>query len=425
MDNSITASPQRSGEHSECTPEDHLNKPQFDRPMDEQDYEIARLKKIVIQYKEEAAKNAQEFAEQRKRITALDRQVAALLSSISWRITRPIRGLKGILNAMRQKNLLTVEMTSSPEGTPASVGLPCVTDKGDQPLAQLENNPVLSFALPKAGIRTDVNPLPLQTGSSENASPVISWEDDLHLKIDDVNFRLTWDSAELTYGISTIDDFLLGKARPMVEKLAEMQQRQKITKIFEMGILKGGSVALHDRIFRPLKIAAIEYMPEPVPALTEYILKYDGHTRVKPYYGISQADRPAMENILSAEFPERDIDLIVDDASHLYEETRDAFNITFPYLAPGGTYIIEDWAWAHWTGDAWQSKNSFFYGKTALSNLLIELFMLAASRPDFITNIEIAHSTILIKKGQGVVPAKNFRIADHYLLRGKRFGAWL
>ena len=41
--------------------------------------------------------------------------------------------------------------------------------------------------------------------------------------------------------------------------------------------------------------------------------------------------------------------------------------------------------------------------------------MLAASRPDFITDIDIGYSTITITKGHGAVPA-NFNIADHYLL---------
>jgi hypothetical protein len=50
--------------------------------------------------------------------------------------------------------------------------------------------------------------------------------------------------------------------------------------------------------------------------------------------------------------------------------------------------------------------------------------MLAASRPDFITDIDIGYSTITITKGHGAVPA-NFNIADHYLLRSKHFSAWL
>jgi len=51
--------------------------------------------------------------------------------------------------------------------------------------------------------------------------------------------------------------------------------------------------------------------------------------------------------------------------------------------------------------------------------------MLAASRPDFIKDIFIDHNLIMIKRGSGALPKGNFNIADHYLLRGKHFGAWL
>ena len=55
------------------------------------------------------------------------------------------------------------------------------------------------------------------------------------------------------------------------------------------------------------------------------------------------ADRPKMKSILDEEFPDRNIDLVIDDASHVYQETRSSFNSIFPYLKPGGIYIVEDW----------------------------------------------------------------------------------
>lgn len=38
---------------------------------------------------------------------------------------------------------------------------------------------------------------------------------------------------------------------------------------------------------------------------------------------------------------QRRIEVSIDDASHLYEEVREASNITFPYLKPGGRYVVE------------------------------------------------------------------------------------
>jgi len=41
-----------------------------------------------------------------------------------------------------------------------------------------------------------------------------------------------------------------------------------------------------------------------------------------------------------------EVDLVVDDACHAYEETKASFEFLFPLLQPGGIYLIEDWSWA-------------------------------------------------------------------------------
>lgn len=257
--------------------------------------------------------------------------------------------------------------------------------------------------------------------SKKSTIPNLIWSDDNHLKINDVNFNLSMDTIELRAGFSSPDTFLLGKCKKMVEQFAAIRKKQSVKKIFDMGILQGGSVVLYDQIFYPKKIVAIDHSPYPVDALVEYVNKNNKAKVLKPYYGVNQADRSAMERILSAEFADHDIDLIIDDASHLYDETREAFNICFPYLKKSGIYIIEDWAWAHWSGDCWQKDNEYFRERKALSNFLIELFMLAASRPDLISNISIDSKVIKITKGVGYIPNRPFNIEEHYLLRGKRF----
>jgi hypothetical protein len=240
-----------------------------------------------------------------------------------------------------------------------------------------------------------------------------------------VDFRLCCDVDELTTAQPTDNSFVLGKCRPMVEEMLALARQRPVSRILDMGIYKGGSVALYDLIFSPKCLVAIDLLQEPVAALAGYIKARGRAWAVKPYYGINQADPAAFGRILTANFPARDIDLIVDNASHFYEETRAAFNISFPYLKPGGLYVIEDWAWAHWAGDFWQKDNPYFSNKRSLSNLLIELFMLAASRPDLIREIVVTWGIITVKRGTGVLPPGPFDIGEHYLLRGKRFEASL
>lgn len=261
---------------------------------------------------------------------------------------------------------------------------------------------------------------------NENPSLLLKWVDDLNLQINDVNFYLSIDTKELQDSKSTSNAFLLGKPRHVVEKFHELGKLNKLDKVFEMGILQGGSVALFDQLWKPEKIVAIDYSSRSVVSLEKYIEKWEKKDQIKPYYGVNQADRSVMENILNNEFPNKDIDFIIDYASHLYQETRKAFNICFPYLKAGGLYYIEDWAWAHWAGDYWQAGgNTFLANRTAMSNLLIELFMMSASSPGYIQSITIDYSTIIITKGYEKIPEGKFNIGDNYLLRGKAFGAWL
>jgi len=404
----------------------------LNQSVKERDVQIARLNrasverdKLVVALNQSIAKQDIQITQLNQSIAELTGKVAALLSSTSWQITKPIRGAKNIINAIRLNYPPIAALRDSDQSRSKTDHHPSAPEVRLIDAASVRNcDPILSIQ-EKSKTKEPIYKSPSKFPFVERVSPTLIWEDDLHLKISDVSFHLSCDTGELQRGNSTADNFLLGKPRHMVEKSVEIGQRQKISKIFEMGILKGGSVVLYDQIFQPLKITAIDHMPEPVGALTKYIAKHSKSSVIKPYYGINQADRLNMEKILSFEFPDRDIDLIIDDASHMYEETREAFNISFPYVTPGGFYIIEDWAWAHWAGDPWQSKNSSFSCKTALSNLLIELFMLTASRPDFIEEIFINHNSIIIKKGYAELPADNFDIADHYLLRGKKFGAWL
>lgn len=254
-----------------------------------------------------------------------------------------------------------------------------------------------------------------------SATGPLTWHDDHSLSIGDIGFRLSHDSGELRSGSSQGETFLLGKPRHMVEFAAGLAAERPAGKLFEMGILQGGSVVLYDLVFSPEKLVAIDHAPNPVQPLAEYIRRHGKARTIRPCYGIGQDDREKMEKLLSREFPERDIDLVVDDASHYYRETRDAFNIVFPYLKPGGLYIIEDWAWAHWAGEYWQGADSPFKGRPALSNLLIELFMLSASRPDLIESLFVDHNMIVVAKGAGALPHGDFDLAEHYLMRGKSF----
>lgn len=171
---------------------------------------------------------------------------------------------------------------------------------------------------------------------------------------------------------------------------------EKPVNIFEIGFFQGGMPLFiadmqNDTTHReenPLRIVGIDFYA-PSDALAEIIKKNCLSETIKLHGGILQDDVSEISSILKSEFCGKPLDLIVDDCSHQYYESKVCFESFFSQLRPGGKYVIEDWGWQHWPGEPWQSKNSPFYGKKSMSNLIVELVMALGSRPDIIARIDI------------------------------------
>jgi hypothetical protein len=88
-------------------------------------------------------------------------------------------------------------------------------------------------------------------------------------------------------------------------------------------------------------------VPETVANLESFLDAHRLRDRVRPYYGVDQADRDRLATIVAEEFEGDPIDLVIDDASHLLDPTRASFEVLFPRLRTSGLFVIEDWAWEH------------------------------------------------------------------------------
>ena len=245
------------------------------------------------------------------------------------------------------------------------------------------------------------------------------WIDDNNLKVGDINFYVSF-GQEMREEESRQGTFVLGKSRQIVEDFQNINLDHPIERIVDLGIYKGGSVVLYQKLFNPKTIIAIEWNKKPVSILDEYITINNLADTVKVYYGIDQSDSKKLSKIVQLELGSKSIDLVIDDASHRLRESRASFNILFPHVAAGGIYVIEDWAWAHWNGDQWQKNGGLFPYEAPLSNLIFEFTMLAASRPDLIESISITANYVKVKKGKGSCSSDDFNITDNYFNRGKK-----
>jgi|APSaa5957512622_1039677.scaffolds.fasta_scaffold09357_2 predicted O-methyltransferase YrrM len=253
----------------------------------------------------------------------------------------------------------------------------------------------------------------------------IKWLDENCISINGVSFYIMKTLMDLQTIESTYQRFLLGKPRWMVEKYINLLGTITAKKIFELGVLKGGSSVFFHELFNPQKLVAIEYKEKPVNALQEYIERKQCQRILKPYYGVDQADKEKMAAILKNEFPNKDIDIVIDDASHMLDETRSSFNMIFPYVRPGGLFIIEDWSWSHAPHDIWQKPNGKWSDKPALTSLIFEIIMSCPSTPDLIDEISIDKNNVFIRRGNGNIESDNFDITKSYLTRGKEFISYL
>jgi len=211
------------------------------------------------------------------------------------------------------------------------------------------------------------------------------------------------------------DVFYMSKSRGYLDsyrQIASQLFNQSVAlNILEMGILQGGSVVFFDKFFEPRKLVCIDIMRDPAPALE----RYPG-SHIRKYYGTSQADAPAVKRIIQSEFREP-IDLVIDDASHWYEETRTSFEAVFPYLRPGGIYIIEDWTWAH--GSAAQRDDHIWRDKHALTNLILQLVMVAGSDAGVISRMGLLTGLAWIERGTSELSKEHFSLSAWQSPRGR------
>jgi len=167
--------------------------------------------------------------------------------------------------------------------------------------------------------------------------------------------------------------------------------------VFEMGIWSGGSVVFWHEYFRPDKHVAIDLLPgTDSRPFTEYVGSTHVRDRLKTYWGVDQGDAATMNAILEREF-DTPLDLVIDDASHLYAPTKKAFETLFPRLRPGGLYLIEDWTWGY--KKEHQSPTHPFAGTKPLAELIHECVDVLGSTPSIITDVSVNVAFAAIERG--------------------------
>jgi SAM-dependent methyltransferase len=127
-------------------------------------------------------------------------------------------------------------------------------------------------------------------------------------------------------------------------------------KLLELGVQRGGSLYLWRDLFPDGQIAGLDLNP---------ISINDDSGRIHLYQGFQQ-DHVVLDQIGHEVAPEG-FDIVIDDASHLGEYTRDSFWHLFRHhLKPGGIYVIDDWGCAY--SNAWADGRRYAGAREAIGD---------------------------------------------------------
>lgn len=222
----------------------------------------------------------------------------------------------------------------------------------------------------------------------------ITWQGE-EATIDDIRFvvapgsprpPLSADSFQLLKGVEYFDAY---------ERLLASVPNPRTEHVFELGIWDGASAVIFSECLQPAKLVAIDLMTRgDSEYFVEYLKKRDKAGSIKTFWGVDQSDIPKLRKLAEEEL-DGSIDLVVDDASHLYRPTLRSFQALFPLVRPGGLYVIEDWTWKAVP----ELEKHFPPDEPGLIELTNRLVRFAARRPDVIARIEVLQPLVGLERG--------------------------
>ncbi|NDR58431.1 class I SAM-dependent methyltransferase [Aliiruegeria sabulilitoris] len=205
---------------------------------------------------------------------------------------------------------------------------------------------------------------------------MLKWYDEHHGKVHGVPFSFVQDNFDQAK--TTQDHIVVLKPKSFFDKYARMEPPSCV---LEVGVFEGGSLLILATMWPDARFLGMDLRNQNDDLLS-LIDRFGWADRIDIEYGVDQTDREKVLQLLDEKMPTPD--LVIDDASHLYQPSRKTFETVFPRLAAGGKYILEDWGWAHWR--SWPSF-AHYEGQTPLSNMVWELVMCSATSPSIVEDV--------------------------------------
>jgi predicted O-methyltransferase YrrM len=212
------------------------------------------------------------------------------------------------------------------------------------------------------------------------------------------------------------DDEVIHVHKPpaFIAKIDMLLQAVAPRRMAEIGVFHGGSTVYWQWQYDLELLIAFE-KEAAAPPLTRYLRRNGLSDRVRVHFGVSQDDAARMRAALLCDLGGELLDVVNDDASHQYAQTRTTVETLLPFVRSGGLYIIEDWAWGHRSTrpvEAWADA-------PLMSPLLAELMLVCGHATGVIEKMEINPYFAALWRGEKELARDgSFRLSDHYKPRG-------
>jgi hypothetical protein len=211
------------------------------------------------------------------------------------------------------------------------------------------------------------------------------------------------------------DCFVFAKTRELVDQydaFFSAHPNFRPQNVFELGLWDGGSLPFWFENLRPQKQVGIDLSKkQDSNYFRRYIADRGLADRVKAYWGVDQSDAKTLRTIVDRNF-DGPLDLVIDDASHFYRQTKISFECLFPLLRPGGLYIIEDWAWEHWRD--FDSPSHPWAQEEGLTDLVCELLQATGTSTTLIKSLTTYQGFTVVERGNAQIEGReSFRLSSH------------
>src|SRR6266545_1298511 len=157
-----------------------------------------------------------------------------------------------------------------------------------------------------------------------------------------VDFQATWARTVARYPY--LDRLPPFKTKWLYEAYEDLFARVgRVRTLLELGMYQGGSIVMWREALGCHVIGIdLSKPPDTAQLLDRYIRESRSANEVHCFWRTNQTDGDTLREIVT-QYGNGTLDVVIDDASHLYGPTRRSFDILFRLVRPGGAYVIEDW----------------------------------------------------------------------------------